>query len=93
MQRLFVEIVTKILSKPKMSIDNQSAIKIIKNNEIHKQSKHIEIKFHFIRKKFQAGFFDIEYVCSEEQLADIFTKPLNRERFNYLRKHIHVKEI
>lgn len=76
-----------------MFIDNHSAIKIIKNNEIHKRSKHIEIKFHFIREKYQEGFFDIEYVCSEKQLADIFTKPLSPERFNYLRNHINVKEM
>lgn len=93
LQRLLVEITGDIHEKTKLLLDNQSAIKIIKNNEMHGRSKHIDIRFHFIREKYQAGYFDIEYICSKEQLADIFTKPLSRERFNYLKNCIGIKEL
>ena len=46
-------------------IDNQSAIKIIKNSEYHKRTKHIEVRFHFIREKFNDQDFFLEYIQSE----------------------------
>lgn len=66
-------------------IDNQSAIKIIHNPEFHKRTKHIDIRFHFIRERQQLGEIAGEYVCSDEQLADILTKPLPPDRFETLR--------
>ena len=63
-------------------IDNQSAIKIIKNSEYHKRTKHIEVRFHFIREKFNDQEF---FLQSELQLAAILTKPLARPKFEALR--------
>lgn len=79
--------------KPILSIDNQSAIKLIKNPEMHRRTKHIDIKFHFIREKFNQNLFSIKSVPSEQQLADILTKPLPKERFSKLRSLIGIVEL
>lgn len=70
--------------QPTLFVDNKSAIKIIKNNEIHRRSKHIEIKFHYIRSKYKEGAFNIAHVDSENQLADVLTKGLTGPRLESL---------
>lgn len=69
----------------KLFVDNQSAIRLIHNPEFHKRTKHIDIRFHFIREQLHNKVIDVQYKCSEEQLADILTKPLLPERFRALR--------
>lgn len=66
-------------------MDNQSAIRLIKNPEFHKRSKHIDVRFHFIREKYEEKLFELNYVPSAEQTADILTKPLAKDIFEYLR--------
>ena len=70
------ELVPEGFGTPKLFIDNQSAIRLIKNPEFHKKTKHIDVCYHFIREKYTEKFFEIEYVSTDEQLADILTKPL-----------------
>ena len=65
--------------------DNTSAINLTKNPVQHSKSKHIEIRHHVIRDHVLKNDVLIEYVCTENQLADIFTKPLCKDRFNFLR--------
>lgn len=65
-------------NQPILHVDNQSAIKLIKNPEFHKRSKHIDVRFHFIREHFEEKLFDLNYIESEKQIADIFTKSLPR---------------
>jgi len=62
-----------------INVDNQSAIRLIKNPEFHKRTKHIDIQFHFIRKKFENGEINISYIHTSNQLADILTKALPRD--------------
>ncbi|XP_038989467.1 uncharacterized protein LOC120113034, partial [Phoenix dactylifera] len=59
--------------------DNTSAINLTKNPVQHSKSKHIEIRHHFIRDHVLKNDVMIEYVCTENQLADIFTKPLCKD--------------
>ncbi|CAL8090825.1 unnamed protein product [Prunus armeniaca] len=56
----------------------------------HHKTRHINRRFHFIRDALQDGEIDLLYCKTEEQLADIFTKPLARDRFEYLRKALGV---
>ena len=56
--------------------DNQSYFKLCRNPVMHKRSKHIEIKFHFIRDKTQEGTISIHYVPNDTMAADILTKSL-----------------
>ena len=68
--------------------DNTSAISITKNPVQHSRTKHIEIRHHFIRDHIQKGDCIIEYVDTSRQLADIFTKPLPKENFFFIRREI-----
>ncbi|GJS97332.1 hypothetical protein Tco_0804300 [Tanacetum coccineum] len=65
--------------------DNKGAIDLSKNPVQHSRTKHIEIRHHFLRDNVQKGNISIEKVSSEDNIADILTKPLKREPFNYLR--------
>ena len=71
-------------------VDNQAAIKTASNSNDHKRSKHIDVKFHFTRDASNRGEVEIKYVPSKEQLADIFTKPLSKQQFVYLREKLNV---
>jgi hypothetical protein len=70
--------------------DNTSAINISKNHVQHSKTKHIPIKYHFLREQVQDQVVKLEYVPSKEKIADIFTKPLPRESFEYLRQRLGV---
>ena len=61
--------------------DNQSCIKMTKNTVFHDKSKHIELRYHFIRVMVQKGAINLKYVPTEEQVADTLTKPLARVKF------------
>ncbi|CAL2226911.1 unnamed protein product [Prunus armeniaca] len=71
--------------------DSTSAIAMAKNPVFHQKSKHIDKKFHFIRDEIQKGVIELIYCKGEEQIADIFTKALHRDRFCYLRSLLGVK--
>ena len=75
-------------SKIPLLCDNTAAINLSKNPILHSRAKHIEIKHHFIRDYIQKGVFDIQYVDTDHQWADIFTKPLSEDRFTLIRKHL-----
>ena len=66
------------VDKYTLFIDNMSAIKLIKNSEFHQRSKHIDVKYHFVRDNYEKGGIDVMYVKSELQVADIFTKALSK---------------
>ncbi len=72
--------------------DSQSAIRLTKNPEFHQRTKHVDVKYHFVREQQSNGLIDIKFVGSENQVADIFTKPLPRPRFNNLREKVGVME-
>lgn len=60
--------------------DNQGANFMVKNPAVHKRSKHIDIKFHYIRDRYNDGSIDVHYVSSEQNAADIFTKALSKQK-------------
>ncbi|GJZ37918.1 retrovirus-related pol polyprotein from transposon TNT 1-94 [Tanacetum coccineum] len=64
--------------------DNKSAIALCCNNIQHSQAKHIDVRYHFIMEQVEKGIMELYFVRTEYHLADIFTKPLQRERFNFL---------
>ena len=72
--------------------DNESAIKIANNPVQHSKTKHIEIRHHFLRDHVVKEDIDIIHVNTEEQLADIFTKPLDEKRFCKLRCELNILE-
>ena len=62
--------------------DNQGAISLSKNPVHHQRSKHIDIRFHFIRDEVQKGSVEMFYIPTEDNMADIFTKPASKFKFS-----------
>ena len=60
------------------------------NPVFHYKSKHIEIKYHYIRDMVQRGAVKLQYVATEEQIVDVLTKPLARVKFEYFREKLGV---
>ncbi|GKC89088.1 retrovirus-related pol polyprotein from transposon TNT 1-94 [Tanacetum coccineum] len=71
-------------NKIPMYCDNKSAIALCCNNVQHSRSKHIAIRFHFIKEHVENGVIELYFINTEYQLADIFTKALGRERIEFL---------
>jgi hypothetical protein len=61
--------------------DNQGCLDMVLNPVAHGRTKHIDITYHFVRELVQAGEVKFQYVRSQENVADIFTKPLDRVLF------------
>ena len=70
--------------------DNTSAINISKNLVQHSRTKHIEVRHHFIREFVKDGTLTLEFIHTDDQKVDLFTKPLDRKRFEFLRQNIVV---
>ncbi|GKC35673.1 hypothetical protein Tco_1048057 [Tanacetum coccineum] len=66
-----------------MYCDNKSAIALCCNNVQHSRSKHIDIRYHFIKEQVENGVVELYFVRMEYQLADIFTKALCQERIEF----------
>ena len=73
--------------------DNTSAINLSKNPVQHSKSKHIEIRYHFIQDLVEERVVCLEFIHTDNQKADIFTKPLDGPQFESLRKTIDVGTI
>ena len=68
-------------SKIPLLCDNESAIKLANNPVQHSRTKHTDIRHHFLQDHEAKGDIALHYVSTERQLADIFTKPLDEQRF------------
>jgi hypothetical protein len=73
-----------------INCDNTSAINISKNPVQHSQTKHIDIRHHFLRDLVESEVVSLSFIPTENQLADILTKPLDGSRSEFLRKAIGV---
>nr|GEW53849.1 retrovirus-related Pol polyprotein from transposon TNT 1-94 [Tanacetum cinerariifolium] len=71
-------------NKIPMYCDNKSAIALCCNNVQHSRSKHIDIRYHFIKDQVENGVIKLYFVNTEYQLADLFTKALGRDRIEFL---------
>jgi hypothetical protein len=79
-----------VLDKVPLLCDNESAVKIANNPVQHSCTKHIDIRHHFLRDHVAKNDISLEGVRSENQLADIFTKPLDEATFCRLRSELNV---
>ena len=68
--------------------DNSSAISISKSPVQHSRTKHIDIRYHFLRDHTNQGNIELVFVPTDAQLADFFTKPLGDDRFITLRHQL-----
>ena len=70
--------------------DSSSAIKLSKNPVMHGRSKHIDVRFHFLQELTKAGTVELVHCGTQEQLADVMTKPLKLDAFLKLRELLGV---
>ena len=83
LRHLFSTIGLTISDPTPLLIDNQSAIHMIKNGSVNERTKHIDIKYRFICGEKENGNIEPEYIPTGDQIADICTKALAREKFYY----------
>jgi len=82
-----------VLDKVPLLCDNESVVKLANNPVQHTRTKHIGIHHHFLRDHVAKGDISLENVGMENQLADIFTKPLDEARFCMLRIELNVLDL
>jgi hypothetical protein len=85
---LLVELLGRKTEIVELKVDSKSALALAKNPIFHKRSKHIRIKYHFIRSCLEEGSVNASHISTEDQLADILTKSLGRVKFHELRAQI-----
>ncbi|KAI5316320.1 hypothetical protein L3X38_036027 [Prunus dulcis] len=88
---LFRELGIPLRSAPCIYVDNISAIYMAANPIFHARTRHIEIDYHFVRELVARKALHTLYVPSSHQLADIFTKGLNHDRFSLLKSKLNLR--
>jgi hypothetical protein len=78
------------LSEVPLLCDNESAIRMTENPIEHSRTKHIDIRYHFLKDHQQSWDIEIAYVNTKNQLADIFTKPLDEKTFSKLKNELNI---
>jgi hypothetical protein len=81
------------LSKVPLLCDSESAICMVDNPIEHSRTKHIDIRHHFLRDHHQKGDIEVFHISTENQIADIFTKPLDEKTFCRLRSELNVLDL
>ncbi|KAM1714113.1 hypothetical protein ACFX12_024770 [Malus domestica] len=71
--------------------DNVSAFSLAKNPLFHARTKHVELDYHYIREKVLAREVSVHYICTQQQIADICTKALAKDRFHSLRNKLSLR--
>lgn len=90
LRKLLTQITGISIQPVTLFIDNKSAIDLAKNPVFHGRSKHIDVRFHFIRECIENGDIVVKHVCSEEQKADPLTKALSAANFERRRNMLGV---
>jgi hypothetical protein len=90
LRRILEEIQFKQQGATSIYCDNSSTIKLSRNPVLHGRSKHIDVKYHFLRDLAKDEVINLIFCKSEDQVADIFTKPLKTPLFHKLRELLGV---
>jgi 2-polyprenyl-6-methoxyphenol hydroxylase-like FAD-dependent oxidoreductase len=93
LRRLLADLTKKEVQKVSLKIDNQAAISLCKNPVHHERSKHIDTRFHYIRECVEEGMLKVQHVNTNDQLADILTKSLEKQKFIEMRKKVGVEDV
>lgn len=91
LQKLVSDLLNKNIQETVILEDNQSAICLAKNQQVHGRTKHIDIKYHFVRNMVEAGKIKLTYCASKDMVADMLTKGIPANQFEKLRELAGVK--
>ena len=83
-QQLLADLRCQSTTKPTLLGDNVSSHYLTRNASLHRRSKHIDVRFHYIREQYESGKFNLEFVSGKNNPADLFTKALQGEHLSYL---------
>lgn len=86
LRRLLNDLQHPVQAATKIYEDNQSCLKLIEEEKLSNQTKHIDTRYHFVKDYVQREFVSCVYCCSEDMLADLLTKPLPAKRHVMLRE-------
>ena len=92
LRRLLSELNCPQQKSTEVRIDNKSAIELAKNPVHHERSKHIDVRFHFIREHVKEKNVHLCHVASRDQIADVLTKPLSRNLFDAYKRLMGMKD-
>jgi len=90
---LLAELLDRNVEVVELKMDNKSALALAKNPVFHEKSKHIRIKYHFLRSCLEDGTIKAEHLSTTDQLADILTKSLGKAKFQEMRRRIGLRQI
>ena len=93
LRRLLADLTKKEVQKVSLKIDNQAAISLFKNPVHHERSKHTDTRFRYMRECIEEGMIEVRHVNTKDQLADILTKSLDKQKFIKTRKKVGVQEV
>jgi hypothetical protein len=93
LSRLLGDLTGRTPEKFNLLVDNKSAVALCKNPVLHERTKHIDTKYHYIRECIEEGQLDVEYVRTEEELANILTKALGFVKFIELRRLLGITTV
>jgi hypothetical protein len=93
LSRLLGELLGKEVDVVELKVDSKSALALAKNPVFHDRSKHIRIKYHFIRDCLEDGSIKASHIPTTDQLADILTKSLGKAKFQEMRRRIGLEQI
>jgi len=91
--RLLGELLGREVEVVELKVDSESALALAKNPVFHDRSKHIKIKFHFIRDCLEEGSIKTSHIPTADQLADILTKSLGKAKFQEMREMIGLDHV
>jgi hypothetical protein len=92
LRKLLLGLFRQELEATVIHCDNQSCIRLSENPVFHDRSKHIDVKYHFIRDCVQRGSVRLDYIQTDEQMEDIFTKALSRWKFMNFRDQMGLRQ-
>ena len=82
--RLYSDLYSQSCLPVEIGVDNQGTIMLAKNPVMHQRTKHIDVKYHFVREEVKQGNISLFYIPSVRNVADVFTKPQSRSRIHQL---------
>jgi hypothetical protein len=92
LRKILAGLFGKMLDPTMIHCDNHRCVKLSENPVSYDSSKHVEIKFHYIRDMVQRKEVLVQYLPTVEQIADFLTKPLAKSKFEYFRDELGVIE-